>query len=78
MNNMFCRITVDSWTDVLSLLGKITNKVPDWAFRGQADQSWKLSTKFAREAKKYQRIDPYWFENREHYILQDFQRRAHH
>jgi FRG domain. len=75
---MFYNISVHSWNEALSLFDKITNKVSDWAFRGQADESWKLSTKFEREAKKYQRDDPYWFKNREHYILQDFQRRAHH
>lgn len=74
---MFYKIIVDSWNDALSLSDKITNKVSSWAFRGQSDESWELSTKFEREAKKYQ-CDPYWFKNREKYILQDFQRRAHH
>ena len=74
---MFYKITVDSWTDALSLFDKITDKVPDWAFRGQSDESWELSTKFEREAKKYQ-CDPFWFKNREYYILHDFQRKAHH
>lgn len=58
----------------------MTENVPDWAFRGQSDKNWDLSTKFEREARKYQSLSPHsnWFENREHYILQDFQRRAHH
>jgi hypothetical protein len=75
---MFCRITVDSWNDVLSLFDKITDKVSDWALRGQSDERWELSTKFERIAKDYRCEDPYWFRNREYYILQDFQRRAHH
>jgi len=74
---MFCKITIDSWTDVLSLFDKITDKVPDWAFRGHSDEGWELSTKFEREAIKYQ-CDSFWFKNREHYILHDFQRKAHH
>lgn len=78
MRNMFCRITVDSWNDLLSLFDKLTNKVSDWAFRGQSDDNWGLSSKFEREAKNYHCESPYWFKNREHYILQDFQRRAHH
>lgn len=73
---MFYKINVDSWSDTLSLFEKITGKVPDWAFRGQTDERWHLSTKFEREAKKYQ-LDSYWFKNREFFILQDFQRRAH-
>ena len=75
---MFYKITIDSWKDVLSLFEKISSEVPDWAFRGQSDKSWDLSTKFERDAKKYKCDDPYWFNNREHYILNDFQRRAHH
>jgi hypothetical protein len=75
---MFYKITINSWKDVLSLFDKITNEVSDWAFRGQSDKSWKLSTKFERDATKYKCDDPYWFYNREHFILNDFQRRAHH
>lgn len=74
---MFYRINVDSWNDLLLLCDQITHKSPSWAFRGQADESWRLSTKFEREAEKYQ-CDPYWFKNREQIILHDFQRRAHH
>jgi len=72
---MFYRITIDSWADALLLIEKMTDKVPDWAFRGQSDERWDLSTKFEREIGKY-KIIPYWFYNREHYILQDFQRGA--
>lgn len=74
---MFYRITVDSWNDVLLLFDRITHKNSNWAFRGQSDESWKLSTKFEREANKYQ-CDSYWYKNREKIILQDFQRKAHH
>lgn len=74
---MFCEITVDSWNDITSLFAKITDKVPDWAFRGQADETWDLSTKFEREARDYRCQDPYWFRNREKYVIQDLQRRAH-
>lgn len=73
---MFHKIVMKSWNDTLSLFDKITKKVPDWAFRGQAKESWDLSTKFEREAKKYS-SDSYFFKNREFFILQDFQRRAH-
>ena len=75
--NMFYRITVDSWNDVLLLFDQITHKSSDWAFRGQSDERWNLSTKFERESNKYQ-CDPYWFKNREKIILEDFQRKAHH
>ncbi|MCX5825129.1 MAG: FRG domain-containing protein [Deltaproteobacteria bacterium] len=74
---MFYRIIVDSWNDVLLLCDQITHKSSNWAFRGQSDEGWKLSTKFEREAEKYQ-CDSYWFKNREKIILQDFQRNAHH
>lgn len=74
---MFYRIIVNSWNDVLLLFDQITHKSSNWAFRGQSDECWKLSTKFEREANKYQ-CDPYWFKNREKIILQDFQRKAHH
>lgn len=75
---MFCSITVDSWKTTLSLFDKITDKNSYWAFRGQADERWDLSTKFEREARKYHCDDPDWYRNREHYILHDFQRFAHH
>jgi hypothetical protein len=75
--NMFYRITVDSWNDVLLLFDQITHKSSNWAFRGQSDERLNLSTKFEREANKYQ-CDPYWFKNREKIILEDFQRKAHH
>lgn len=74
---MFYRIIVDSWNSLLLLCDQITNRSSNWAFRGQSDESWKLSTKFERESEKYQ-CDSYWFKNREQIILQDFQRRAHH
>jgi len=74
---MFCKIILNSWDDALLLFDQITRKVPIWAFRGQSDQSWELSTKFEREAKKYQ-CDSYFFKNREMTILRDFQRKAHH
>lgn len=74
---MFYKITVDSWNDALLLFDQITHKSSNWVFRGQSDECWKLSTKFEREANKYQ-CNPYWFKNREKYILQDFQRKTHH
>ncbi len=74
---MFYRIIVNSWNDIFILFDKITHKNSNWAFRGQSDESWKLSTKFEREAYKYQ-CEPYWFKNREEIIIQDFQRKAHH
>ncbi len=73
---MFYKIIIDSWEDALSLFDKIIRKVPIWAFRGQSDWRWGLSTKFEREAKKYQ-CDSYFFKNREKTILQEFQRKAH-
>jgi hypothetical protein len=77
MNNLFIRIIVDSWNDVLLLFDQITRKSENWAFRGHSDECWKLSTKFEREADKY-KCDSYWFKNREKIILNDFQRKAHH
>src|SRR4030043_1794534 len=74
--NMFYRITVDSWNDVLLLFDQIPHKSSNWAFRGQSDERWNLSTKFEREANKYQ-CDSYWFKNREKTIIQEFQRKAH-
>jgi hypothetical protein len=73
---MFYRIVVDSWNDLLLLCDQITDKSSNWAFRGQSDESWRLSTKFEREAEKYV-YGPDWFKNREKIILEDFQRRAH-
>jgi hypothetical protein len=74
---MFYKIVVDSWENALSLFDKIIRKVPIWAFRGQSDGNWGLSTKFEREAKKYQ-FGSYFFRNREKAILLEFQRKAHH
>jgi len=73
---MYFRITVNSWTEVLLLFDIMTEKFSDWAFRGQSNENWNLSTKFEREASRYQ-CDSYWFRNREKIILQDFQRKAH-
>lgn len=77
MNNLFVRIIVNSWNEILLLFDQITRKSENWAFRGHSDERWKLSTKFEREADKYQ-CDPFWFKNREKIILNDFQRKAHH
>ena len=75
---MFYEITVNSWSRTLSLFKKITENDTGWAFRGQSDKKMDLSTKFEREAAKYRCDDPYWYKNRERYILWDFKRRAHH
>jgi hypothetical protein len=49
--NMFYRIIVDSWNDLLLLCDQITDKSSNWAFRGQSDERWNLSTKFEREQR---------------------------
>lgn len=76
---MFYKLTVDSWEKINLLEDKLSEGGSSgWIFRGQADESWQLSTNFEREAAKYQHsIDAYWFRNREKYILWDFQRQAH-
>jgi hypothetical protein len=72
---MFYKIIVNSWDDAITLFNKISDDKSDWAYRGQADENWGLSTKFERDAKKYE-TDSYWFKNREAYIIRDFRRRA--
>lgn len=74
---MFYIFTINSWDNALFLINKMSEDARDWAFRGQSDKNWPLCTRFEREAEKYQCHNPYWFENREHYMLQDFQRRAY-
>lgn len=74
---MFYSILVESWEDALLLNQRLSNLHIDWAFRGQLNELWGLSTKFERDAVRYG-CDPYFFMNRESFILSDFQRRAHH
>lgn len=47
-----------------------------WIFRGQSDSSWTLKTSLERRARAGLTPEKY-LDSREHWILRDFQRRAH-
>lgn len=74
---MFCEIALVSWTDSVKILDSIKRFSGIWAFRGQGNKDWRLSTRFERDAETY-RCSPYWHRNRERYMIKEFQRRAHH
>lgn len=74
---MFCEIGIDSWIENRKLLDCVKKRGGIWVFRGQGDKDWALSTRFERDAARYN-CNSYFFQNRERYILKEFQRRAHH
>ncbi len=75
-SHKFCEIAIDSWNDRGKLLSCMKAGAPIWAFRGQGDKEWPLSTRFERDAEQYQ-CTKYHYQNTELYMLSEFQRRAH-
>jgi len=69
---MFASIRVDDW-ETLRVLGR---RLLVWAFRGQSDSTWPLLTSIERRAKAGGTPREI-LENRERWILRQFQRRAH-
>lgn len=74
---MFCEIAINSWIETRHLLDSMKAKVGIWVFRGQGDKEWKLSTRFERDAERYN-CSKWFYQNRERFMLREFQRRAHH
>jgi hypothetical protein len=70
---MFLNIKMHSWQEAQ----RIPHEFINWSFRGQADASWRLSSRIERDAKQFSCDSKFlpWCEAR---ILNDFQRRAHH
>ena len=71
---MYLQIQVESW----ELARQLGNILQSWAFRGQADKAWLLTTTLERAAKQYECFDFGHMGYLEGEILQDFRRRAHH
>jgi hypothetical protein len=68
-------IRLNSWNDCRDLFDKLYGKW--WAFWGQKDASWHLSTSLERSATR-QRYLLGFLPDCESNILKDFRRRAHH
>lgn len=63
----------DSWDTTRHL----ALSLPRWAFRGQQDAKWGLDTTLHRGALQFGfRVE--WLQDRELWMLRQFQRRAHH
>ncbi len=69
--NTFCEITPDSWKDARELALSLCY----WAFRGQSDANWRLTTTLER-AGEYSSCSPRLISDIEKYTLIQFQRRA--
>lgn len=73
MKNICGRIEVNEWPDAIRLAQTLIR----WAYRGQANQAWGLSSTLERSAQRAQ-LQPHQLPNREFWIRTQFQRRAHH
>lgn len=67
-------IRVESWGQFVELA--TAPPYLNWAFRGQADAQWSLTSTLSRYLKSY--VDPGLWEEREKRIVRVFQRKAHH
>ena len=67
-------IRVESWAEFVELA--TGPRYLNWAFRGQADARWSLTSTLSRYLEAY--VDPKLWEEREQRILRVFQRKAHH
>lgn len=72
---MFAQISVNEWSEAISISNLLHLKSPIWAFRGQADSTWTLKTTFEREGQK-NNLDTYYYKTCESNIITDFQRQA--
>jgi hypothetical protein len=72
---MIYEVAANTWKEALSIYNLICQKNPIWAFRGQSNNKWPLSTKFEREGKKHQ-LNPYFYRTCEKNIIREFMRQA--
>ena len=72
---MIYEIAINSWEQAISTYNILSLKNPIWAFRGQSDKKWPLSTKFERESKKHD-LNPYFYRTCERNIIREFKRQA--
>jgi FRG domain-containing protein len=71
---LFSAIRIEHWKQALEIAEELGS---GWVFRGHGDTSWQLETRIERDALRARRpLDS--LANRERWILQEFQRRAHH
>ena len=67
-------INLDSWDSLRDML--VSKQFRGWAFRGQADASWKLFSSLSRYLLQ-NRVNPKAWEQQESRILRIFRRKAH-
>lgn len=68
----YLEIVLDNWQDIHILADKISS----FAFRGQADASWELTTSLERCFEKYNPVISI-YENKEHWVLHEFREKFH-
>jgi len=66
---------ITSWPQFVALVND--DRLATWAFRGQADETWPLSSKLTRELTNRD-VHPANWEGQEEYILRFFQRHSYH
>lgn len=71
---MYAEHNIQSWEEFLDLISD--SPYNNWAFRGQRDASWELSTALSRYFLNY-RINPKAWPEQEGRILRIFKRKAH-
>lgn len=67
---MFATIRVNSWDEACAIGAPLRR----WGFRGQSDESWEPESTLLRACKFYG-CKPEWLNNREYWMLRQFQRR---
>ncbi len=72
---MIYEMAINTWEQAISIFNILSQKTPIWAFRGQSDKKWPLSTKFEREGQKH---DLYldFYQTCERNIIRAFKRQA--
>lgn len=70
---MFYPVRVSCWEEAR----RIPRELTYWIFRGQADETWSLSSRIERDADQFSSLSAY-LPYCEGEILREFQRRAHH
>lgn len=72
---MLYKIHISNWEEAVSILKIIDMKNPLWAFRGQANATWGLQTKFERESERHN-LNTYFYSVCESNIISNFRRQA--
>lgn len=73
---MIYEVAINTWEQSISIFNILSQKTPIWAFRGQSDKKWPLSTKFEREGQKHS-LDSYFYQRCEKNIIREFKRQAY-